>query len=101
MWTGGAGGAATAHGLLSNTHFRSAPRLGDDTDPLKMSLGEHVEAPQPMFVEVSNIVEKISIQTHGVQATSAGANKRIVLRRSVSVHPMGGVKRSAWVAHTG
>ena len=64
MRTGRASGAATPHGLLSNTYFRRAHRLGDNADPLQMSLGEHVEAPQLMFVEVSNIVEEVSIQTH-------------------------------------
>lgn len=101
MRTRRTGGAATLYALLAEADLRGAGRLRDCTDPLEMGLGENMESTQLMFVEVSDVVEKIPIKTHCAYATSAGANKRTVLRRSVSVHPIGGVSRSACVAQTG
>jgi hypothetical protein len=66
-----------------------------------MGLGEDEQPAQFVLIEIFDIVEEIPIETHRAQATSAGANNRTMFRRSVSVQPIGGVSRSAWVTHTG
>jgi hypothetical protein len=46
-----------------------------------------------VLVEISDRIEKIAVEGH--QATESGANNRVTVRRSVSVHPRGGIMRSA------
>jgi hypothetical protein len=46
-----------------------------------------------VLVEIFDRVEQIAVQGH--QATDSGANNLVTVRRSVRVHPIGGLMRSA------
>jgi hypothetical protein len=69
----------------------------DGARAVELGSGEDVETAKLMVVKVSYRVEEITVQGH--QATDNGANNLLVVRRSVKVHPCGGVIRSAWLAH--
>ncbi len=60
---------------------------------LELGPGEDEEASQVMLVQILDRVEKIAVDGH--QATDNGANSRVTVRRSVRVHPWGGIIRSA------
>jgi hypothetical protein len=66
--------------------------------PLELSPGENVEAAQLVIVEFFDRIEEVPVEGH--QATDSGANNLVVVRRSVRVHPWGGVIRSAWLAQS-
>ena len=49
-----------------------------------------------MIVEFFDRIEEVAVEGH--QATDSGTNNLVVVRRSVRVHPWGGVILSAWLA---
>jgi hypothetical protein len=68
----------------------------DGARAVELGPGENVKTAELMVVKVSYRIEEITVQSH--QATDNGANSLLVVRRSVRVHPCGGVIRSAWLA---
>lgn len=81
--------------LLAETDFRGSTSVRDHPSSLKVGLRQYQQPTQFMLIKISNVVEEVSVKTHDSYATSAGANNRTMLRRSVKVHPIGGVRRSA------
>jgi hypothetical protein len=55
--------------------------------------GEDEKATKVVFVEFPDRVQQVAVQGH--QATESGAKSRLTVRRSVRVHPCGGIIRSA------
>lgn len=93
----GAIALATADLLLAEADRRVVPG-SDRPGPLKLGAGEDLEPSQIMFVEVLDRIEQVAVESH--QATLTGAKSRFTVRRSVRVHPNGGVILSAWSAHS-
>ena len=61
-------------------------------EPSSWARGEHLETAKAVFVEVFYRVKQIAVEGH--QATWTGAKSGVTVRRSVRVHPYGGVIRS-------
>ncbi len=87
--------------LLTETDFGCSTGVQTHSSSLKVGLRQNQQPTQLMLIKISNIVKQVSVKTHDSYATSAGANNRTVLRRSVNVQPIGGVSRSAWIPQTG
>jgi len=66
---------------------------GESARLLELGPGEDEKASQVVLVQILDRVEKIAVDGH--QATDNGANSRVTVRRSVRVHPWGGIIRSA------
>lgn len=95
MWALGATHLPATDFLLTEMHFRFDFGI-HRTRPLELSPGEYVESAQLVVVEFFDRIEEVAVEGH--QATESGANNLVVVRRSVRVHPWGGVIRSAWLA---
>jgi lipoate synthase len=68
------------------------------TTPVELGTREDEQTSQFVVVQLLDRIEQIAVERH--QATDSGANRRVLVRRSVRVHPWGGVIRSAWLAHS-
>ena len=89
---------AVAAALPASDHLLSHPDLRlvsvlNGSGTLELSPCQDLKAPQVVLIEVFDRVEQIAVERH--QATWTGANRRVAVRRSVSVQPWGGVIRSA------
>jgi hypothetical protein len=63
---------------------------------VQLSTGEDEEAAEVVLVEIPDCVEQIAVEGHQEgYATESGANSLVTVRRSVRVHPSGGIMRSA------
>lgn len=82
---------ATPDHLSAQTHIC---RFGwvDDSGALQLGAGQDLKPSQTMLIKFSDRVEQIAVEGH---ATWTGAKSRVTVRRSVRVHPCGGVMRSA------
>jgi hypothetical protein len=69
---------------------------GESARSLQLGSREDQETSQIVFVQILDRVEKITVECH--QATDNGAKSLVTVRRSVRVHPWGGIIRSAWSA---
>jgi hypothetical protein len=67
--------------------------VAEGTRALQLSAGQDQEPTEIVLVEIFDRVEQIAVEGH--QATESGAKSRVTVRRSVSVHPSGGIMRSA------
>lgn len=65
----------------------------EGTRALQLRPGQDQKSPEIMLVEIFDRIQKIAVEGH--QATESGANNLVTVRRSVSVHPRGGIMRSA------
>jgi len=65
----------------------------ESTRALELSPGQNEEPTEIVLVEIFDRIEQITVEGH--QATESGANSRVTVRRSVNVHPRGGIMRSA------
>jgi hypothetical protein len=81
-----------SHRLLSEMDFRVVVGT-EGTRALELSPGQNEEPTQIVLVEIFDRIEQIAVEGH--QATESGANSRVTVRRSVNVHPRGGIMRSA------
>jgi len=70
---------------------------GESAGALELGPGQDEETTKVVLVQVLDRIEEIAVEGH--QATESGANSRVTVRRSVSVHPRGGIILSAWSAH--
>jgi hypothetical protein len=92
MRTGGAAWFATAHCLLAESDFGMV--LGaESARPLELGAGQDEEASQIVLIHFFDRVQEVTIEGH--HATDSGANSLVTVRRSVKVHPWGGIIRSA------
>ena len=73
------------------------PFGGESARPLEMGTGQDEKTAEVMLVEILDRIQQVAVQSH--QATESGAKSRVTVRRSVKVHPKGGIIRSAWSAH--
>ncbi len=72
------------------------PRMilgSESTRLLQLGPGEDQKASQIVLIQILDRIEKIAVESH--HATDNGANSRVTVRRSVRVHPWGGIIRSA------
>ena len=81
----------TFHHLASHADSLAGRLL--DSGTLQLRSCEHLQTSETMFIELFDRVEQVAVYGH--QATWTGANSRVTVLRSVSVHPCGGVIRSA------
>lgn len=94
MGTLGATTFAASDRLLTKVNLRVLVDL-QRTTPVELGLGEDHQTTQLVVVEFFHRVQQIAVEGH--QATESGANSLVDWRRSVRVHPWGGVIRSAWL----
>jgi len=93
---GGAPRFATTHGLFAESHLGMV--LGaEGTRTLELGAGENEKTSQIVLIHFLDRVQEVTVERH--HATDSGANSLVTVRRSVSVHPCGGIIRSAWSAH--
>lgn len=92
MWTLGASTFPAPNLLLAQVNLRLR-LVGQGTRAMELRLGEDHQTSELMVVQVFDRVQQIAVEGH--QATESGANSLVDLRRSVRVHPCGGVIRSA------
>lgn len=84
MWAFGASSLATANRLLSHADVWLGAGL-DRIGCFELGSSEDLETSQIVFVEISDRIKEITVERH--QATCTGAKRRVIVRRSVSVHP--------------
>jgi len=60
---------------------------------LELGPGQDEKTTQIVLVEILDRIQQIAVESH--QATESGAKSRVTVRRSVRVHPNGGIMRSA------
>lgn len=65
----------------------------EGTGALKLGAGQYEKTTKVVLVEIFDRIQQIAVEGH--QATESGANNRVTVRRSVRVHPSGGIMRSA------
>ena len=92
MGTPGATRLPASHRLLPEMHFGVVVRA-EGTRALKLGAGQDQQTTKIVLVEIFDRIEEIAVEGH--QATESGANSRVTVRRSVNVHPRGGIMRSA------
>ncbi len=92
MWASGAARLAATHRLLAEVDFGVVVGA-ESTRALELRPGQNEKPTKIVLVEVFDRVEQIAVEGH--QATESGANNRVTVRRSVNVHPRGGIMRSA------
>jgi hypothetical protein len=68
--------------------------LGDEgAQALELGSGQYEKTTEIVLVEILDRIQQIAVESH--QATESGAKSRVTVRRSVRVHPNGGIMRSA------
>ena len=71
---------------------------GQRPGPVQLGTGQDEETAKVVLIEIFDRVEQIAVEGHLSYATESGANSLVTVRRSVRVHPSGGLMRSAWSA---
>lgn len=84
MRASGASGLPAPDPLPSHTHFRFRAKRRT-CDRLQLGTGEDLKPSEVVLVQILDRVEQVAVEGH--QATCTGANNRVTVRRSVSVHP--------------
>ena len=96
MRASGAARLPTSHRLLPHMD-PGMPFGAESARPLKLGTSQDEKTAEVMLVELLDRIQQVAVQSH--QATESGAKSRVTVRRSVNVHPNGGIIRSAWSAH--
>ena len=78
--------------LLTEVHFGMVIGL-QSAGALQLGPGQDEQPAQVVLIHFPHRVQEIAVEGH--QATDNGANSRVTVRRSVRVHPWGGIIRSA------
>ena len=84
MGTTGAPGFTAAHRLLTKAHLRVV-LVRQSSGSLKLGTRQNQQAAKVVLVEFLDRIDQIAVDRH--QATERGANSRVTVRWSVSVHP--------------